>query len=88
MEAFGGGALVLNAGSDHPTWIYCRDGWLMELYGPAEERPGPEAGQRLLRVESLSFSLDDGLLTVDIVMPEGGSETLLLSLRSGEEGTF
>ncbi len=38
VEDFGGGALVLNADSDYPTWIYCRDGWLMELYCLAEGR--------------------------------------------------
>lgn len=87
VEDFGGGALVLNADTDYPTWLYCQGGWLMELYCLAEERPGPEDGQPLMEVEELSFALEDGLLTVGVTLPEGESETLLLSLRGGEEGT-
>ena len=86
VEDFGGGALVLNADSDYPTWLYCRDGWLMELFCYVEERPGPEDGQPLMEAENLSFELEDGLLAINVTMPEGKTETLLLSLRGGEEG--
>ena len=86
VEDFGGGSLVLNADSPYPTWIYCQDGWLMELFCYVEERPGPEDGQPLMAAENLSFELEDGLLAINVTMPEGKTETLLLSLRGGEEG--
>ncbi len=70
------------------TRVYWYDGYLMELYCFAEERPGPEDGQRMMEAEALAFSLEDGLLTVDITTAGGGEETLLLSLRGGEEGTI
>ena len=85
VEDFGGGALVLNADSDYPTWLYCRDGWLMELFCYVEERPGPEDGQRLMEAQKLELSLEDGLLTIDVTTAGGAQETVMLSLR-GEEG--
>lgn len=84
-DDFAGGSLVLDAGSDHPTWIYCREGWLMELYCTAEDRPDPGAGQPLMEVEELSIGLEEGLLTIGVTMPGGDTEALLLCLRSGEE---
>ena len=84
VEDFGGGSLVLNADSPYPTWIYCQDGWLMELFCLAEDRPGPEDGQRLMEAQKLELSLEDGLLTIQITTELGEEDTLMLSLRSGE----
>ena len=83
----GSDALVLAAGQDYSTWIYCRDGWLMELYCYAAERLAPEEGRPLMELEDLSFTLEDGVLTVDLTTPQGGTQRLLLSLRSGEGET-
>lgn len=82
---FGGGdALLLGADEDYATWLYCRDGWLMELYCYAEEPLEPEDGERLLEAERMELSLEEGLLTVTIVTPGGEEDTLRLSLRGGE----
>ena len=80
----GSDALVLDGDEEYATWLYCRDGWLMELYCLAGERLEPEAGQRLLEAEGMELSLEDGVLTVHIVTGQGAEEELLLSLRGGE----
>lgn len=87
LEEFGGvRSLVLDAQSTYPTWLYCYDGQLMELYCYVEDRPGPEDGLPLLELEGLDVSLSDGLLTLEVTGAGGETSTLLLSLRSGEEG--
>ena len=85
VEEFGGvRSLVLDAQSSYPTWLYCYDGQLMELYCYFEERPGPEDGQPLLELKGLDPELTDGLLTLRLTQPGGETDTLLLALRSGE----
>ena len=80
----GSDALVLDGDEEYATWLYCRDGWLMELYCYADEPLGPEDGERLLEAERMELSLEEGLLTVTIVTPGGEEDTLRLSLRGGE----
>lgn len=80
----GSDALVLDGDEEYATWLYCRDGWLMELYCYAEEPLEPEDGERLLEAERMELSLEEGLLTVTIVTPGGEEDTLRLSLRGGE----
>ena len=75
---------ALAAQSSYPPWLYCYDGQLMELYCYFEERPGPEDGQPLLELEGLDPELTDGLLTLRLTQPGGETDTLLLTLRSGE----
>lgn len=87
VVGFGDGdALLLGADEPYATWLYCRDGWLMELYCYADEPLAPEDGERLLEAAEMELSLEDGLLTVRIAYAGGTEDTLLLSLRSGEEG--
>lgn len=81
----GGAALLLGADEPCATWLYCRDGWLTELYCYVDEPLGPEAGERLLEAEDMELTLEGNLLTVRLTMPGGAEDTLLLSLRSGEE---
>lgn len=56
----------------------------MELYAAADAGLAPEDGDRLMEMDSLELSLEDGLLTVEIGVPDGTRDTLRLSLRSGE----
>lgn len=87
VEEFGGvTALKLDAESYYPTWLYCLDGQLMELYCYYEDRPGPEDGQPLMALEGLDVELEAGLLTLRVTQPGGETDTLLLSLRGGEGG--
>ena len=57
-----------------------------ELYLWCEEPPAPQDGRELIPARGLGLSLEDGLLTVRIDGEDGGSDTLLLSLRSGGGG--
>lgn len=80
-----GDALLLDADESYATWLYCRDGWLMELYCYAEEPLEPEDGEKLLETAGMELSLEEALLTVRLTTPRGEEDTLLLSLR-GEGG--
>lgn len=85
VEDFGGvDALVLGADEVYAARVYCYDGWLMELYALAEEPMEPRDGQKILEAEALALSLEDGVLEAALTAPDGRSETLRLSLRSGE----
>lgn len=84
-EDFGGGALVLDANQKYRTWLYCQDGWLMELYCLAEEPLEPEDGRKLMEAEDLKLSLKDDLLQVSVTTEDGIEDTLLLSLRGEAE---
>lgn len=77
--------LILDAGMEYVTYIYCYEGWLMELYTWSGEPMAPQDGSQLLEAGSLELVLKDGLLTVKVTSPQGAEDTLLLSLRSGEE---
>ena len=85
VEDFGGApALVLGAGDGYVTRVYCHGGYLMELYSEKETSLGPEDGEQLLEAAGLSLSLQGGLLEAGLTTPDGGQESLVLSLRSGE----
>lgn len=85
LSDFGGNpALVLDQGDGYTTQVYCFGGWLMELYAAEDAGLAPEDGDRLMEMDSLELSLEDGLLTVEIGVPDGTRDTLRLSLRSGE----
>ena len=62
------------------TRIYCYDGWLRELYCAENADLQPDDGEKVLEAESLSLSLEDGLLHAKI---DGSG--LILQLRSGRE---
>lgn len=81
----GTAALALSdLGGEYVTWIYCYDGYLMELYADREGGFGPEAGEQIMPAQSVEFTLEDGLLTVVLTATDGQTDELLLSLRSGE----
>lgn len=85
VEELGGvPALRLTEESGYVTWVYCWDGWLMELYTAAEAELAPEDGTQLVEAAGLTLSLEGGLLEVGVTGPEGGEDRLYLALRSGE----
>lgn len=85
-ELGGTPALRLPDGEGYVTWVYCLDGWLMELYTSAESELGPEDGTRLMEAGGLELRLEDGLLEVGVTGPAGETGRLYLSLRVGEGG--
>ncbi len=87
VESFDGrDSLVLGAGGEYITRIYDYDGYLMELFSAASDPMSPENGERIMAVNGLALSLEDGLLTVTVTDVRDEESTLTLSLRSGEGG--
>lgn len=88
VEDFGGrDALVLREeirGRTYLTRVYCRDGFLRELFTAGNGSVSPEDGEKILEVRELSLSLEKGMLTARITLPDGSVEDLILYLRSGE----
>jgi len=87
VEDFDGvDALVLGAGGEYITRIYCYDGYLTELFSAASDSLSPGDGERIMAVGGLSFSLEDSLLSITVTDVHGEDSALILSLRSGEGG--
>lgn len=87
VEPFGNGAaLCLKDPGGFITRLYCHDGWLMELYTFADGALEPQDGEKVMPLEGLALTLEDGFLTAEIQLGEGVTDTLRLSLRSEEGG--
>ncbi len=69
-------------GSRYVTYIYCLDGAVREYYQRADRAFVPENGAAIAEAESLSFTLEDGGLSVD-VRQQKKDTTLFLTLRAG-----
>lgn len=69
-------------GADYLTYIYCSDGYIMELFCPAAAQLTPADGLPVVPAEALTFSQEDGLIRIDCVT-DAGSETAWASLVSG-----
>lgn len=70
------------------TWVYCWDGWLMELYTSEEAGLGPEDGTPLTQASGLSLTESEGLLEVAVTGPDGTEDRLYLALESGEGAQY
>lgn len=83
---FGGcDAVLLTENVDGETYltrIYCWDGYLRELFSPAEAEMEAADGEKLLKMETLTADVSEGLLTVTFASADGTTETVLL--RGGE----
>lgn len=71
-------------GEAFETLVYCYDGYLRELFVPAEGDFLPEDGEKVLQAEGLSLALEGSLLTAGLTGPAGERQELTLFLRSGE----
>lgn len=67
------------------TRIYCREGYLWELYCAEDGDFLPEDGEPLVQLAGLELTQQDSLLTVGLRHPDGSAQTLIFSLRSQEE---
>lgn len=70
--------------SDYVTRVYCYDGSLWELYTAVDMEAALEDGDRVLDLDALTLSLEDGQLNAVLTLKNGETETVTLSLRSGE----
>lgn len=71
-------------GTVYSTRLYCHDGFLRELFADPEGEFAPGDGEKVLEAESVWFTLDGDLLTVELTDEEGQQEQFTLYLRSGE----
>lgn len=86
VEPFGGADALVMTGDGYVTRVYCYNGWLMEMYAGEDVQLAPEDGEKIMELDGLAMSMDGGLLTVEVDGGDAGTDTLRLSLRSGEGG--
>lgn len=84
VEPFGEGDALVMAKDGYVTRVYWHDGWLMEMYAGEDVQLAPEDGEKIMELDGLAMSMDGGLLTVEVDSGDAGTDTLRLSLRSGE----
>lgn len=88
VRAFEGrDALVLTEeydGVPYETLVYCHDGYLRELFSAAGLEQAPEYGELILPAETLRIVDEESFLQIELSLPEGTQETLILHLRSRE----
>lgn len=85
VEDFGGAdCLVLGAGEEYVTRVYCWEGSLMELYSAPEDGLGPEDGEAILSIQSMEVSGTEGEILVNITDSQGRPQRIRLALRGGE----
>lgn len=72
-------------GRTYLTRVYCYDGHIRELFSGESTEVSPGDGEIVLEAEELAFSVDAGILTVEITHPDGQTQQLLLSLPSWKE---
>jgi len=66
------------------TRIYCYDGWLRELFSTAEGDFSPEAGEKIVPMDSLSLEWAEGLLQAELFREDHRIRVLLDLQRRGE----
>lgn len=87
VEPFGDAeALCIRDPEGFVTRVYCHDGWLMELYTFVDVELEPQDGEKIMPLEGLALTLEDGLLTAEVRQGEGVTDALRLSLRAEEGG--
>lgn len=62
------------------TLLYCREGWLYELFTMADGEVDPEAGERVLPADSIQGSITNDLLRIQL-HDKNGEQTVLVALR-------
>jgi len=71
-------------GSEYETLVYCYDGYLRELFTVGDSEFDPQAGEKILPVELFAVQLEEGLLSVELELPNGDADNIVMSVRSGE----
>lgn len=74
-------------GRVYVTRVYCHEGYIRELFAAEGAEVSPADGELLLEAESLSFSMDAQLMTVEIGHRSGKTQKLFLWLPEWKEAT-
>ena len=70
-------------GNSYVTRIYCYNGYVRELFSESSILLKPSAGECIMQAEGMTFSEQDGFITVKI-FADGEEIKINLALRSGE----
>ena len=88
VESFDGSdALVIRRevdGQDYLERVYCYDGWLMELFAPADRDMAARDGEKIMQADRMTLRHAQSRLWVDVV--QNGRTTQLVLALPGEEG--
>ena len=72
-------------GRTYVTRVYCYDGHIRELFAAESTVVSPGDGEILFEAEDLLFSVDEQMMTVEIVHPDGAEQQLFLWLPDWKE---
>ena len=81
-------AKIYSAEDETDTYIYCRDGWITELYISAGDKPQLWGGQPVAEAADLDFHIDGSALIADITFDDGSSSEFIYSLAGKEGGSI
>ena len=73
-------------GKAYITRVYCYEGTIRELFSGANAQVAPVDGEIIMEAEMLTFSQEGNLLAVEIRLPDGSCQQLLLHLPQWKEG--
>ena len=71
-------------GEPYVTWLYCYDGQMYEYFTSDDGTFNPESGTAICLAQRFEPSLENGLLTVDMINGKGEPETVRVALRCGQ----
>ena len=71
-------------GEPYVTWLYCYDGHMYECFTSDDGEFNPESGTAICLAQRFEPSLENGLLTVDMINGKGEPETVRVALRCGQ----
>jgi hypothetical protein len=71
-------------GEPYVTWLYCYDGHMYECFTSDDGKFNPESGTAICLAQRFEPSLENGLLTVDMINGKGEPETVRVALRCGQ----
>ena len=71
-------------GEPYVTWLYCYDGHMYECFTSDDGTFNPESGTAICPAQRFEPSLENGLLTVDMINGKGEPETVRVALRCAQ----
>jgi len=72
-------------GTVYNTYIYCYDGYMMEIFAEEDVEISPVDGEKIMPLNKLSFNLDQGMLSIDLLSADDISQSLKIHIRSTKE---
>ena len=71
-------------GEPYVSWLYCYDGQMYEYFTSDDGTFNPESGTAICPAQRFEPSLENGLLTVDMINGKGEPETVRVALRCAQ----